>query len=49
MEIKNIENTVIKTAFEKSYKYLATHKEILISISGGYDSDVMLDMLWRTQ
>lgn len=49
MEFKNIENAVIRTAFEKSYKYLATHKEVLISISGGYDSDVMLDMLWRTQ
>jgi len=37
----------IANAFEKTKKYLGNHHSIVCSVSGGADSDIMLDMIWR--
>lgn len=37
----------IANAFEKTKKYLGNHSSIVCSVSGGADSDIMLDMIWR--
>lgn len=40
-------NQEIQSALVKTYDYIKQHKKIMCSISGGYDSDIMLDMLER--
>jgi len=40
-------NQNILAAFGKVARYLPSHKKIVVSISGGSDSDIMLDMLSR--
>ncbi len=37
----------IANAFEKTKKYLGSHHSIVCPVSGGADSDIMLDMIWR--
>ena len=41
------DNFVIRNALIKCYEVVQNHKRIVCSISGGGDSDVMLDMLLR--
>lgn len=44
-----LENTTetIANAFEKTKRYLSNHSKIVCSVSGGADSDIMLDMIYR--
>ena len=41
------DNFVIQDALAKCFEVIASHKKIACSVSGGADSDVMLDMLIR--
>ncbi len=41
------DNFVIKNALQKCYEVLREHNNVMCSISGGADSDVMLDMILR--
>ena len=40
-------NAELQEAILKTYYYVRDHKKILCSVSGGYDSDIMLDMIER--
>lgn len=40
-------NTATYEAFSKGYRHLLLHDRIMVSISGGADSDIMLDLLLR--
>lgn len=42
-------NAIIVDAFVKCHDILSNHKHALVSISGGSDSDVMLDLVERTK
>ena len=44
-----LENTTetIANAFEKTKRYLSNHSKVVVSVSGGADSDIMLDMIYR--
>lgn len=44
-EILKIPNNEIISAFYKMDRHLATHTKVLCSVSGGSDSDIMIDML----
>ena len=41
------DNFVIQDALIRCYEIISTHSRIVCSVSGGGDSDVMLDMLLR--
>ena len=40
-------NRTIQDAFAKCYSVLQTHDHVVASVSGGSDSDVMLDLIIR--
>ena len=42
-------NSTISTAFEVTKRLLSEHQNIMVSISGGSDSDVILDLVMRAQ
>lgn len=42
-----VKNDVIISAFYKMERYLSTHNTVMCSVSGGSDSDIMIDMLAR--
>lgn len=41
------ENQAIQEALGKCFNYVKNHERILASISGGSDSDIMLDLIIR--
>lgn len=47
--LKDIKNETVLKAALKSKAILARHSRIAVSISGGADSDVMLDLVERTK
>lgn len=42
-------NSTISTAFEVTKRLLSEHQNIMVSISGGSDSDVILDLVMQAQ
>lgn len=48
-ELKTIDNPVVFDSFIKAKSVLAKHKKIAVSISGGADSDIVLDLIERVR
>lgn len=48
-ELKTIDNSVVFDSFIKAKSVLAKHKKIAVSISGGADSDIVLDLIERVR
>ena len=48
-ELKTIDNPVVFDSFIKAKSVLAKHKKIAVSISGGADSDIVLDLIERVK
>ena len=45
--MESIKNTTVLNSFVKAEAILSSHDEVLCSISGGADSDIMVDLLHR--
>ena len=43
--LSNVESPTIKNGLIKTYKYLLSHNNIAVSVSGGADSDDMIDVV----
>ena len=43
--LSNVESPTIKNGLIKTYKYLSSHNNIAVSVSGGADSDDMIDVV----
>ena len=48
-ELKTIDNSVVFDSFIKARSVLAKHKKIAVSISGGADSDIVLDLIEKAK
>jgi len=48
-ELKTIDNSVVFDSFIKARSVLGKHKKIAVSISGGADSDIVLDLIERVR
>lgn len=46
-ELSEIKNTIVFDSFIKARSVLKNHKNIQVSISGGSDSDVVLDIIHK--